>query len=68
MHSLLLIGGRVIDPSQSFDSVADVLIREGKIAAVGAEAVSLAPSSIQRLEARGYIGREPHASDGRRAP
>jgi dihydroorotase len=32
---LLLRGGRVIDPSRNFDEPADVLIQDGKIAAVG---------------------------------
>ena len=32
---LLLTGGRVIDPSRDFDQTADVLIQDGKIAAVG---------------------------------
>jgi dihydroorotase len=32
---LLLTGGRVIDPSQSLDGVADVGIRDGRIAEVG---------------------------------
>src|SRR6266487_2617585 len=36
MRSLLLKGGRVIDPSRGFDQTADVLVEEGKIAAVGA--------------------------------
>src|SRR3989449_7128460 len=35
MQSLLLKGGRVIDPSRGFDQVADVLIQDGKIAALG---------------------------------
>src|SRR5437870_8259232 len=35
MRSLLLKGGRVIDPSRGYDQVADVLIQEGKSAAVG---------------------------------
>ena len=35
MNSLLLTGGRVIDPANRFDAIADVLIRDGKIAAVG---------------------------------
>src|SRR5439155_13676369 len=30
-NSLLLTGGRVIDPANRFDAVADVLIRDGKI-------------------------------------
>jgi dihydroorotase len=34
--ALLLRGGRVIDPSRNFDDTADVLIRDGKIEAVGA--------------------------------
>src|SRR5205823_9208715 len=36
MRPLLLQGGRVIDPSRDFDQTADVLIEDGKIAAVGA--------------------------------
>src|SRR2546426_621259 len=39
MNSLLLIGGRVIDPANGFDRVADILIENGQIAAVGPEAV-----------------------------
>jgi dihydroorotase len=34
-RSLLLRGGRVIDPSRNLDEPADVLIQDGKIAAVG---------------------------------
>ncbi len=36
MRPLLLKGGRVIDPSRSFDQTADLLVQDGKIAAVGA--------------------------------
>jgi len=35
MSTILITGGRVIDPASQFDAVADVLIRDGKIAAVG---------------------------------
>src|SRR5204863_40893 len=35
MGPLLLRGGRVIDPSRGFDQTADVLIQDGKVAAVG---------------------------------
>src|SRR6266576_2623925 len=35
LRPLLLKGGRVIDPSRGFDQVADVLIQDGTIAAVG---------------------------------
>ncbi len=34
-HSLLIRGGRVIDPANNVDKIADVLIVDGKIAAVG---------------------------------
>jgi dihydroorotase len=32
---LLIAGGRVVDPARDFDAVADVLVRDGKIAAIG---------------------------------
>jgi dihydroorotase len=35
LRPLLLQGGRVIDPSREIDAVGDVLIQDGKIAAVG---------------------------------
>ena len=35
MTSLLVRGGRVLDPSSDFDAPADVLIREGRIEAIG---------------------------------
>ena len=38
MNALLLTGGRVVDPANRFDAVADVLVRDGKVAAVGPEA------------------------------
>lgn len=36
MSATLLRGGRVIDPGTGLDAVADVLVRDGKVAAVGA--------------------------------
>ena len=35
MNALLLRGGRVVDPSRNSDGTADILIREGRIEAVG---------------------------------
>jgi dihydroorotase len=35
MKPVVLRGGRVIDPSRGFDEVADVVIRDGRIAGVG---------------------------------
>jgi dihydroorotase len=55
MHSLLITGGRVIDPAHRLDSPGDVLILDGKITAVGADAASRAPQGIARLDARGCV-------------
>src|ERR1044071_1003171 len=54
MNSLLLTGGRVIDPANRLDAVADVLISEGKIAAVGADAGKGA-RDCERLDVSGRI-------------
>ena len=55
MNSLLLTGGRVIDPANHLDTVADLLILNGKIAAVGKAAATQAPGEIERLDAKGKI-------------
>ncbi len=52
MNSLLITGGRVIDPASGFDGTADVLIRDGKIEAVGAE---LFAEGVDVLNAKGAI-------------
>jgi dihydroorotase len=53
MNSLLLTGGRVVDPASHFDSQADVLILDGKISAVGRN-IS-APAGVEQFDARGKI-------------
>jgi dihydroorotase len=55
MNSLLLTGGRVIDPANGLDTVADVLILDGKIATTGPEAAARAPAGIKRMEVRGLV-------------
>ena len=35
MDSIVITGGRVIDPSQGIDAVADVYLREGKVSGIG---------------------------------
>jgi len=47
IYDLVLTGGRVVDPAQKFDSVADVAIRDGRIAAV---AKTLPPHRATRTE------------------
>src|SRR5438067_3407611 len=54
MSSLLLTGGRMIDPAQRLDATSDLYICDGKIAALGAEAGAAAGQS-QRLDARGLV-------------
>jgi len=55
MNSLLLTGGRVIDPANHLDTVADLLILDGKIAALGPEAATRTAKDIERLDVRGQI-------------
>ncbi|MBP9901315.1 MAG: dihydroorotase [Verrucomicrobiota bacterium] len=55
MNSLLLTGGRVIDPANRLDTIADLLIRNGKIAAVGTEAARQTPSDAERIDVRGLV-------------
>ena len=51
-YDLLLRGGRVIDPRQAFDGVADVALQDGRIAAVGA---SLDAAAAVERDVRGCI-------------
>jgi dihydroorotase len=53
MNSLLLTGGRVVDPANHFDSPADVLIIDGKISAVGRNLP--APKDIEQFDTKGKI-------------
>ncbi len=55
MNSLLLTGGRVIDPANQFDAIGDLLILDGKVAALAPEAARQAPAGIERLDATGLV-------------
>ena len=55
MNSLLLTGGRVIDPANQFDAVADVLILNGKFSAVGKNLSAKTAKEIERFDATGKI-------------
>ncbi len=50
--ALILVGGRVIDPSTQTDRIADVLVRDGVIAAVGPDLAAANPT----VEARDCTG------------
>src|SRR5258706_3087090 len=55
MKALLLTGGRIIDPANRFDAVGDLLIAEGKIAALGPQAAAQAPPDVERVLATGLV-------------
>jgi len=46
-------GGRVVDPASEFDAIADVLIDDGRIVAVGAAPAGFAPE--RTIEAAGLV-------------
>ncbi len=52
MTSLAIRGGRVIDPANGVDAIADVLIEGGRIAAVGPDA---GKGASETLDARGLV-------------
>lgn len=55
MSSLLLTGGRIIDPANRLDGIADLLILDGKIAAIGDEAGRRAGPEVPRRDVRGLV-------------
>ena len=55
MNSLLLTGGRVVDPANQFDSIADVLLLDGKISAVGSNLSLKTAAEIERFDVSGMV-------------
>ncbi|MBI5387205.1 MAG: dihydroorotase [Verrucomicrobia bacterium] len=55
MNSLLLSGGRVVDPANRFDALADVLIADGKVSAVGPALAKQAPADAAVLDVTGKV-------------
>ncbi len=55
MNALLLSGGRIIDPANRLDSVSDLLVVDGKIAAIGADASANAPAGAERMDVSGLV-------------
>ncbi len=53
MGSLVLRAGRVIDPSTSFDAVADVVVEEGHVVAVAADAA--VPAAAEVVDCAGLV-------------
>ena len=59
MNSLLLTGGRVIDPANRLDTVADVLILNGKLAAVGLDVLPNEPATTDDPLVAAWQANEP---------
>jgi dihydroorotase len=55
MNALLLTSGRIIDPANQFDASADLLIVDGKIAAIGKDATANAPANVKRMDVKGKV-------------
>ncbi len=54
MKDLLIRGGRVIDPANGLDAVRDVLLRDGKVAAVDNPG-QIRPSGVEVVDARELV-------------
>src|SRR3954453_3695400 len=55
MDSLLLTGGRVIDPANQIDNTADILVVAGIITCVGPDARAKTPENARRINAEGLV-------------
>jgi dihydroorotase len=53
-HSLLIRGGRVIDPAAGIDEFMDVLLGDGHVAEVAAPN-SIRPGAEEKFDARGLV-------------
>ena len=55
MSSLLLKGGRLIDPANGLDETADLLLVDGKVAAIGVDALAQAPEGTLEIDVTGKV-------------
>ena len=55
VNSLLITNGRIIDPASGSDAHGDLLIIDGKIAAVGGDAHAKAPGKVEKFDADGAV-------------
>jgi dihydroorotase len=54
-RALLLLGGRIIDPSQALDEVGDVLVAGGRIESVGARVEPGARDDVDIVDCKGLV-------------
>jgi len=60
MASLVIRGGRVIDPSQGIDRIDDVLVRDGQVVAVGRSGTQPVGRVDETIDASGLIDMHVH--------
>lgn len=53
-ESILILGGRLVDPAQGIDAPKDLLIRNGRIAEIG-DAKTLRVTAEETIQARGLV-------------
>ena len=53
--STLLMGGRVLDPRTGLDATADVLIRDGRIAAIETDSGRIEAGDAERVDVDGLL-------------
>jgi dihydroorotase len=54
-ESLLISGGRMIDPSQNFDTIGDLFISDGRVRWLSTEESEPAPENCQIVHAKGMV-------------
>ena len=55
MGTLLIRGGRVVDPSQGIDRIDDVLVRDGQVVSVGQSAAQTLGRADETIDAAGLV-------------
>ena len=55
MSALLLAGGRIVDPANRLDQIADLLLQDGKVVGIGPAVAQSAPPDAERVDVRGRV-------------
>lgn len=55
MSALLLSGGRILDPANRTDAVADLLLQDGKVVGHGAAIAGRIPAAVERVDVAGCV-------------
>ena len=55
MSALLLTGGRIVDPANCLDQIADLLLQDGEVVGIGPAVAQSAPPDAERVDVRGRV-------------